>query len=158
MSNNDLVFGINEIIDFQQNRYPMLFVDKVVSINPGKSATGLKNFTYNEWFFPSHFPGDPNVPGFIQIETLVQVFLLTFLSIPGYKGMKTSFVSLNNVKFKKKILPGDCLEIYSELISFKRGIASGFATSKVGTVEATSAEFKVSIPEVLDKFKPGLRS
>ena len=58
-----------EIQKYQQNRYPCFFVDCIEEAIPGKSARGYKNFTFNEWFFPAHFADEPNVPGFIQIET-----------------------------------------------------------------------------------------
>ena len=147
-------FGIPDIMRYQQNRYPLLFVDEISEVVPGKSARGKKAFSYNEWFFPAHFEGDPNVPGFIQIESLVQVFLMTFLTLDGYAGQKTSFVSLEHAKFKRKIVPGETLNIYAELENFKRGIAKGFAESDVNGEPAISASFTIAIPEILAKFRP----
>lgn len=92
-----------EIQKYQQNRYPCFFVDFIEEAVPGKSACGYKNFTFNEWFFPAHFEDEPNVPGFIQVETLTQVFLMTFLTIPENKGKKTGFISINNARFRKKL-------------------------------------------------------
>ena len=91
------------IQEYQQNRYPCFFVDFIEEIIVGKSAKGFKNFTYNEWFFPAHFEDEPNVPGFVQIETLAQVFLMTFLTIEGNKGLKAAAVR-SKAKFKKKII------------------------------------------------------
>ena len=153
-SNENTIYDINEIIACQQNRYPVLLIDRIISINPGKNATGLKCFTYNEWFFPAHFSDDPNVPGFVQIETLVQTFIMTFLCLKEYKGMKTNFLSINNIKFKRKIIPGDQLIINANLKSLKRGIAIGEAISTVNGENACSAEFMVSLPDVLSKFRP----
>ena len=107
--------GAYEIQQYQQNRYPCFFVDYIEEVVVGKYAKGYKNFTYNEWFFPPHFADDPNVPNFVQTETLIQVFLMTFLTIPENKGKKASCVSMNNVKFKKKIIPGNRLGIISKL-------------------------------------------
>ena len=147
-------FDLVGIKECQQNRYPLLFVDRITEAIPGRYANGFKNFSYNEWFFPPHYDDDPNVPGFVQVEALVQVFLMTFLSITEYKGMKTSFVSINNVKFRRKIIPGDRLDITAELKGFRRGIASGAVNSSVDGVPAASAEFVVCIPEILKQFKP----
>lgn len=147
---------INEIINFQRNRYPVLLIDKVIDLEPGVSATGIKVFTYNEWFFPGHFDDEPNVPGFVQIESMVQAFILTFLCQPEYQGMKTNFVSINNIKFKRKIVPGDALRTEAKLKSCKRGIAIGSAQSYVGDEFACSADFVVAIPGILDRFKPKL--
>ena len=83
---------LEDIIKIQQNRYPLLFIDKIIDLKPGKSAVGIKNFSYNEWFFPAHFQDEPNVPGFIQIECLVQTFLMTFLTLKENKGLKTNFL------------------------------------------------------------------
>lgn len=149
-----LEFDLIGIKKCQRNRYPLLFVDKVTDVIPGVSAHGIKNFSYNEWFFPAHFDDDPNVPGFIQIECLVQTFIMTFLCKEEYKGKKTSFVSIKEVKFKKKIIPGDRLEIEAVLDSFKRGIAKGRAESFVDGEPACSAEFVVAIPDVLNEFSP----
>ena len=147
-------YNLNEIKECQQNRFPMLFVDRITEAVPGEYAKGFKNFSYNEWFFPTHYEDDPNVPGFIQVEALVQVFLMTFLTLDEYRGMKTSFVSIDKVKFRKKIVPGDKLEIVAELKSFRRGIASGLVKSSVDESVAASAEFVVCIPEILSSFKP----
>ena len=145
---------IPEIKNFQCNRHPLLFLDKVIEVTPGKSAIGKKNFSYNEWFFPPHFEDDPNVPGFIQVETLVQTFIMTFLTLDDFKGMKTNFISIDNVKFKRKIIPGDTLIIKSELNSFKRGIAKGSSSGYINDDIACSADFIVSLPDVLNSFKP----
>jgi 3-hydroxyacyl-[acyl-carrier-protein] dehydratase len=156
MSDSKIIqsFDLCGIKDCQQNRYPILFVDKISEVVPGDYAIGHKNFSYNEWYFPSHYEDDPNVPGFIQVEALVQVFLMTFLTMPQYKGMKTSFVSIDRVKFRKKIIPGDRLDIKASLKSFKRGLAVGSVVSSVNGIDAASAEFVVCIPEILDAFKP----
>ena len=81
---------IKEILNSQQNKYPLLFIDKIKIIDPGKKVEAIKNFTYNEWFFPAHFADEPNVPGFIQIECLVQTFIMTFLSRKEFKNKKTN--------------------------------------------------------------------
>ncbi len=149
-----LHFDINGIKECQRNRHPLLFVDRVFDVVPGEKASGLKCFTYNEWFFPAHFDDEPNVPGFIQVESLVQTFIMSFLSKEELKGKKTNFLSINNVKFKRKIVPGDTLVIHATLQSFRRGIATGSAVSFVGDAPACSADFVVAVPDVLDGFKP----
>lgn len=146
--------GIVEILKTQQNKNPLLFLDKILSVIPGKSAKGMKNFTYNEWFFPVHYEDDPNVPGFIQVETLVQTFIMTFLTLPGNKGKKTNFLDIKNFSFRRKIVPGDCLVIDAELLSFKRGFAKGFAKGCIGKTIACYGEFHCSLPDELERFIP----
>ncbi|MEI8348357.1 MAG: 3-hydroxyacyl-ACP dehydratase FabZ family protein [Pseudomonadota bacterium] len=153
-NDNELSYDSMGIQSCQQNRPPLLFIDAVTRAIPGKAAFATKNFTYNEWFFPAHFEDDPNVPGFIQIECLVQTFIMTFLCMDEYKGQKTNFLSINNVKFKRKIIPGDVLHIEAQLDSLKRGIAKGSSEGSVDGVIACSAEFIVSIPDVFANFKP----
>lgn len=149
-----LTFDLNGIKECQKNRYPLLFIDKVIEAVPGKSATAIKNFTYNEWFFPAHFEDDPNVPGFVLVETLVQTFIMTFLCMDEYKGMETSFINIDKVRFRQKVVPGDQLQIVSELKSFRHGVAKGTAAGYVEDALVCSAEFVVAIPKVLDKLKP----
>ena len=150
----DRDLNIPEIKKFQRNRHPLLFIDKITKLIPGKEARGLKCFSYNEWFFPSHFDDEPNVPGFIQIESLVQTFIMTFLSLDECKGCKTNFVSIDKAKFNKKIVPGDTLTINAFLKSFKRGMAKGNVESFVNNDEACSAEFIIIVPDVFNNFKP----
>lgn len=147
-----------QIQQYQRNRYPLLFVDKITEAEPGKYAKGYKNFSYNEWFFPAHFEDEPNVPGFVQIETLTQVFLMTFLTLPEYKGKKTGFVAVKNARFKKKIIPGDKLEIDAVLESFKRGFAKGKAVGYVSDEVACMIELEIVIPDVMKQFIPRKRN
>lgn len=148
------LFDINYIKSSQQNRYPLLFIDRITEIKPGKYAKAIKNFTYNEWFFPAHFDDEPNVPGFVQLESLVQTFIMTFLSIEKYKNMKTNFFDLNNTKFRRKIIPGETMEIKAVLDEFKRGVAKGSAVGKVNKEFACSADFVITVPDVFNKFIP----
>lgn len=149
-----LHFDINGIKHCQRNRHPLLFVDRIFDVIPGKTASGVKCFSYNEWFFPAHFDDEPNVPGFIQVESLVQTFIMSFLSKEELRGKKTNFLGINNVKFKRKIVPGETLTIHATLETFRRGIAIGSAVSFVGDEPACSADFVVAVPDVLDQFKP----
>lgn len=149
--------GINYIQACQQNRFPLLFIDRMEECEPGKRAVAIKNFSYNEWYFPPHYADDPNVPGFIQVESLVQTFIMTFLTLEKYKGEKTTFVSMEGVRFHRKLIPGDTLKIVAELESLRFGIASGSAKSWVGDELAVEAKFVVAIPSVLKKMSPANR-
>lgn len=151
----DILKNLNayEIQQYQQNRYPLLFVDEIVEARPGQSAKGVKCFSYNEWFFPAHFEDEPVVPGFVQIEALTQVFLMSFLTLPEYKGKKTGFISVKN-RFWKKIVPGQRLDIEAELHSFKRGLAKGGARGYVNGELACEAELQIAIPDVMIAFRP----
>jgi 3-hydroxyacyl-[acyl-carrier-protein] dehydratase len=147
-------FGITEIKECLLNKYPWLFIDLVLDIQPGKFIRAIKNFTYNEHYFPAHFPGDPSVPGFIQIECCMQAFLLTFLSLDQYKKSETADRLLNNVQVKRKIIPGDTLVMNASLVSFSRGIAKGRIEGYVNEEPAISFDVTAVIVGELDKFKP----
>lgn len=83
-----------EIQEYIKNRYPYLMVDRITKVVPGELAEGYKNCSNNDWFFPCHYEGHMNMPGMIQVEVLIEVFIIAFLTLPGYKGMRTSDVQL----------------------------------------------------------------
>lgn len=143
-----------EIQKYQQNRYPCFFVDCIEEAVPGKYAKGFKNFTFNEWFFPAHFSDEPNVPGFIQIEMLTQVFLMTFLTFPENKGKKTGFVSVDHARFKQKIVPGKRVDIAATLDSYRHGLAKGSAIGTINGEVACQIELTVAVPDVMTAFMP----
>ena len=97
-------FSLNhlELLEYQPNRYPFLMIDYVTKVKPGKLAEGYKNFTNNEWFFPIHFPGAPNVPGALQLEAMAQMLTVAITTLPGNKGKVTHAIS-HKVSFKKEI-------------------------------------------------------
>ena len=75
-----------DILTYQRNRFPYLMIDVAEDVVPGKSVKGYKNLTANDWFFKCHFPGDPNMPGLLQIEAIVQLSALAILTLSGNKG------------------------------------------------------------------------
>jgi 3-hydroxyacyl-[acyl-carrier-protein] dehydratase len=150
-------FGIEKIMECMLNKYPWLFLDGVLEIQPGKFVKAIKNFTYNEKYFPVHFPNDPSVPGFIQIECCMQAFLLTFLSQDEYKKSETADRLLDNVYVKRKIIPGDTMLIIANLNRFTRGIAKGRVESYVNGEKAVSFDVTAVVVNELDKFKPKLK-
>ena len=140
------------ILEYQQNRPPYLMIDFADEVIPGKSAKGYKDLRENEWFFKVHWPKDPNMPGMLQIESLVQMCALSILCLPGNKGKVMYLTSANNLKFIKKILPGSRLYIETKVRSFKRGLA---ICEGVGLVEkkiVCKAEFNLILPEEIKKY------
>ena len=142
-----------EILEFQQNRDPYLMIDCVEEVVPGKSAKGYKDLKEDEWFFKVHWPTDPNMPGMLQIEALIQMCALNLLTLPGNKGKLVYVVSANNLKFKKKIVPKDRLEIETNVISYNRGIAKCQGIGTVNGVLACSADFNIVLPHVISEYK-----
>jgi len=142
-----------ELLDYQPNRYPFLMIDYVTEVVPGKIAKGYKNFTNNEWFFPIHFVGHPNVPGALQLEALAQMLTVAITTLPGNKGRVTHAIS-HIVKFKREIVPGEKLEIETKVLSWNRGLCKGVGTGTVSGKLACEAEMVITIPEILDKYIP----
>ena len=91
-----------QIIKIQKNRDPFLLIDYATKVVPGKSIEGYKILKKNEWFFKVHWPGDPNMPGMLQIEALVQMSALSILTLPDNKGKIMYLTNVNNSKFIKK--------------------------------------------------------
>ena len=80
-----MILNKNQILEFQQNRDPYLMIDFATKVEPGKLASGYKDFKDDEWFFKVHWKNDPNVPGMLQIEALVQMAALSILTLPEIK-------------------------------------------------------------------------
>ncbi len=112
---------IKQILQYHNCKYPCLMIDFAEEVIPGKSAKCHKNYTYNEWFFPAHFENDPNVPSSIQMEAMSQTLLMTFLTLPGYARINTACLRVNNLEFKRKIIPGERLDLNAELKMFRGG-------------------------------------
>ena len=142
-----------DIIEFQKNRFPYLMIDVVENVIPGKSSTGFKNLTANDWFFKCHFPGDPNMPGLLQVEAIVQIAALAILTMEGNKGKVMYLSKLTESKFKKKVIIGDRLDLYAEVISYKRGIAKYYGKGTVKEQKVCEATFELVLPDEVNKFK-----
>ncbi|OYT72275.1 MAG: 3-hydroxyacyl-[acyl-carrier-protein] dehydratase FabZ [Chloracidobacterium sp. CP2_5A] len=120
----DTVLTIAQIQTFLPHRYPFLLVDRVVEIAPGQRIVGLKNVTINEPFFQGHFPGMPVMPGVLQIEAMAQtggLLLLNQIAEPEKKLLL--FAGIDEVKFRRPVVPGDTLHIAMTLLRFKGKVA-----------------------------------
>ena len=142
----------DEIYEYQQNREPYLMIDCVTEVVPGESAKGYKDLNKEEWFFKVHWPKDPNMPGMLQIESLVQMASISILTLPHNKGKIMYLISANNLKFIKKILPGERLNIETRVKSFKRGIASFEGKGFVDKEMVCKADFNLILPEEIKKY------
>lgn len=120
-----------EIMKILPHAFPFLLVDRILEIEPGKRIVGMKNVTYNEPFFPGHFPGQPIMPGVLIVEAMAQTAgVLAFKSIPEehLKNMEEDqkkevyFLGLDNVRFRKPVTPGDQLRFEVELTRQRQSI------------------------------------
>ena len=135
-----------QIIKIQKNRDPYLLIDYATKVVPGKSVEGYKILKKNEWFFKVHWPGDPNMPGMLQVEAMVQMSSLIIFTLPNISEKILYLADSNNIKFFKKIVPGDKLKIVSKLISNSRGLykfeSEGYVRKKI----ACRANFTLILP------------
>jgi len=148
-----LKLDLKGLHEYQQNRHPYLLIDEALEVIPGVSAKGYKDLTEKDWFFKCHWPGDPNMPGMLQIEALVQMCALSVLTLPGNKGKIVYLISANNIKLSRKIVMGDRLDIETRLVSWKRGIGNCTGTGSVNGEIACRADFTIVMPDVLSEYK-----
>lgn len=141
-----------QIYEYQQNREPYLMIDHASEVIPGVSSKGYKDLKEDEWFFKVHWPKDPNMPGMLQVEALVQMSSLAILTLPNNKGKIMYLVSSNNIKFIKKILPKSRFNIDTKIKSFKRGIAICEAIGSVNNEIVCKAEFNLILPDEIKKY------
>tara|TARA_B110000444_G_scaffold260961_1_gene310175 strand:+ start:66 stop:539 length:474 start_codon:yes stop_codon:yes gene_type:complete len=141
-----------DILEYQQNRTPYLMIDCATSVVPGKSSNAYKKLKKSEWFFEVHWPGDPNMPGMLQIEALVQTASLSILTLPNNKGKIMYLVSADKIKFINKVIPGDKLELETKVITWKRGMGkfegSGFVNGKI----AFKGSFILILPDEIQNY------
>ena len=149
---NKIVLNKKDILEFQQNRNPYLFVDAATEIIPGVSAKGYRIFNEDEWFFKVHWEKDPNMPGMLQIEALVQTCALALFSLPGNKDKVAYLVSANNIKLIKRIVPECRLIMETEVISYKRGIAVCSGKGIVDDKIVCKANFNLILPNELKNY------
>lgn len=129
-----------EIIKIIPHRDPFLMIDCAEITEPEKSAKGLKTLTGNEDFFRGHFPDEPVMPGVLIIESMAQLGAVLILSIGKYRGRKVYFTSIDNAKFRRKVVPGDTLELFVELLSFRHSIGKGLARAEINGETVCTAE------------------
>lgn len=110
---------IRDILSVLPHRYPFILVDRVTELDPGKRIKGYKNVTINEPFFQGHFPGDPIMPGVLQLEALAQMGVLLLDTIPGAQGKLAVFAGMNDVRFRRMVIPGDRFDMECEMLKLR---------------------------------------
>jgi len=136
---------IMEIQKILPHRYPFLLVDRILEIEPGKRAVGIKNVTINEHFFQGHFPGRPIMPGVLIVEACAQVGAVALLSMEEYRDKLGVFTGINNIRFRRQVVPGDVLRMEVEIISIKRNIGKGQIKAFVGENLACEGEIMFAL-------------
>ena len=144
------VFNLEQIEKLLPHRYPFLFVDKIIELTD-TVIVGVKNVTFNEWFFPGHFPGNPVMPGVLQIEALAQTGGILCINAMPEGNYDTYFLKIDNCKFKQMVKPGDTMLLKMELTApIRRGICEMRGTVYVGGKVATEADLVAQVVKRAD--------
>jgi 3-hydroxyacyl-[acyl-carrier-protein] dehydratase len=148
---------ITEILTKIPHRYPFILVDRVINLNPGVDITAVKNVAGNEPCFQGHFPENPVMPGVLILESLAQACALLFIysiesqSFPGYTAPMQGlflFAGMDNVRFKKVVMPGDQIILQAELVKYKKDVAKFSAKALVDDQVACTADLLTAYREL----------
>jgi 3-hydroxyacyl-[acyl-carrier-protein] dehydratase len=141
------IMDIQQIMEVIPHRYPFLFVDHVTEHTPGVSIAGYKMVTFNEQYFQGHFPNRPIMPGVLQIEALAQLGGVLIGSMPDGRGKIGLFAGVNNVRFRRMVVPGDRLDMKVQLVKLRNSICKIYGSAMVNEEPAVEAEMMFSLTD-----------
>jgi 3-hydroxyacyl-[acyl-carrier-protein] dehydratase len=146
------ILDIKGILEFLPHRPPFLLVDRVVSFEPGRKMVGWKGVTMNEPFFPGHFPGSPVMPGVLILEALAQsAALLAIMSLGEEdRGKLTYLMGIDGARFRRRVVPGDRLELHVEVLKKKGPVWKMQGTAIVDGQVCAEAEFLAMLVDPKD--------
>jgi 3-hydroxyacyl-[acyl-carrier-protein] dehydratase len=144
---NVLPLDSTQIQQIIPHRYPFLLVDRILELEPGQRAVGIKNVTVNEHFFVGHFPDYPVMPGVLIIEALAQVGAVAILSLDANKGKLAFFAGIDEVRFRGQVVPGDTLTLEMEITRARGSIGKGRATARVGDKVVVEGELMFALSD-----------
>lgn len=139
------MLDINQIQEIIPHRPPFLLVDRILELEEGVRAVGLKNVTMNEPFFTGHFPGHPVMPGVLIVEALAQVGAVAILKVEANRGKLAFFAGIDGVRFRGQVVPGDTLTLEVDITRLKGTIGKGQATARVGDKVVAEGELMFAL-------------
>lgn len=140
-----VVLDSTQIQKIIPHRYPMLLIDRVDELEPGKKAVATRNVTIHEEVFNGHFPDNPVMPGVLIVEALAQTGAVALLSMPEFKGKTAYFGGIRQAKFRKVVRPGDTLRLEVTLDKIRNNIGTGKAEATIDGKKCFSAELTFMI-------------
>ncbi len=138
---------VKKIMEVMPHRYPFLLVDRILELEPGERAVGLKNVTINEPFFQGHFPGEPLMPGVLMVEALAQVGGAAVLSSEENQGKLVLFAGINKFRFKEAVRPGDQLIMEVKMTQIRGSMGKGEGEIKVEGKVVASGELMFAVAD-----------
>jgi 3-hydroxyacyl-[acyl-carrier-protein] dehydratase len=139
------MLDIREIQEIIPHRYPFLLVDRIVEVEEGVRAVGIKNVTINEPFFAGHFPGYPVMPGVLIAEALAQVAAVAMLKMEANRGKIGFFAGIDGFRFREQVMPGDTLTLTAEITRAKGTIVKANGVAKVGDKVVAEGEMMFAL-------------
>lgn len=135
------VMDVNEILGILPHRYPFMLVDRIVELDTEQQCiVGYKNLTFNEPFFQGHFPGEPIMPGVMQLEAMAQVAGILLNKVKGRSGEIAYFMAIDKAKFRRKVVPGDTLRMEIQVTRMRSRMATVEGKAYVDGELASQAE------------------
>ncbi len=136
-----MIMDVNQILDMLPHRYPFMLVDRILDMNiEEQTIVGYKNLTFNEPFFQGHFPGEPIMPGVMQLEAMAQISGILLNKVNDKVGQIAYFMSIDKAKFRRKVVPGDTLRMEIKVTRLRSRMAVVEGKAYVGDELASQAE------------------
>ena len=154
---NELRLDQHDINIYLKNRKPLLFVDDVV-VEPGVCARMIRNMSDSEWFFECHFPGNPLMPGVLQLEMMCQTAALSLKTLEGYKDKTTNLARVDGIRYLEPIRPGDCILVQADIKRFSRGVALVNASIVKQEKTCCEARFTLVVLDDIKKYGAGIEN
>jgi 3-hydroxyacyl-[acyl-carrier-protein] dehydratase len=145
-----MVWDSARISSVLPHRFPFLLVDRMLEVEEGRRAVGVKNVSHNDWFFQGHFPGMPVMPGVLIVEALAQVAAVAVLSQPGNEGHVPYLAGIDGCRFRRPVVPGDVLRLEAELTSARARAGKGRGRATVDGKLVAEAELFFALGPALD--------